>query len=744
MSESSKEILKKYFGYDSFRKGQEDVINAIMSGKDVLAVMPTGAGKSLCYQVPALLFSGITLVISPLISLMQDQVRLLNEAGIHAAYLNSSLTMGQYAKALDMAGRGIFKIIYVAPERLETAEFLSFAMNADVSMVTVDEAHCVSQWGQDFRKSYRDIVKFVSVFKKRPVISAFTATATAEVRNDIVCLLGLSTDYREFISGFDRENLYYSVRHAKDKAAFTLNYINRHKDESGIIYCATRKGVDETYDLLLREGYAVSKYHAGMGNNERKQSQDDFIYDRSKIIVATNAFGMGIDKPDVRYVLHYNMPQSMENYYQEAGRAGRDSLKADCCLLFSMQDVMVNKFLLEKKDFEGIFPEDIDALKQNDIKKLNAMEGYCKTSGCLRKYILNYFGEHVVRDCGNCGNCDSEFKEMDMTEAAKWVINCVVETKGRYGTGIVIGTLRGAKRARLMELGTDKYKSFGRLHDESEPVLKMLIDQMLMDGLLIRSNDMYGVLRMGDISSLKNDEKYFMHYRDDVDKSARRDKPKSTDCLTGEGFGLFEKLRTLRMEIARGENVPPYIVFGDKTLIDMVVKTPRNKEEMLRVSGVGENKYSKYGEKFIEVITDYLLKFPDAVLSMETEGSGAYAKKKAAPRSLKPEFRINKEDAENFVYAKHYYASEIAKKMNEICSVFGVKKLTFGKVWEFLVEEGLVEEIETDGKSVKIATEKGKDMGVITVDKEKTNGEKYTLLMYPENVQKMVVEHFVG
>lgn len=615
---NAKEVLKTYYGYDSFRTGQENIINAILSGRDVLAIMPTGAGKSICYQVPALLLPGITIVISPLISLMQDQVKALNEAGIHAAFINSSLTDSQISKALERAKEGVYKIIYVAPERLESWEFLQFAEKAEISMVTVDEAHCISQWGQDFRPSYLKIVEFVKNLAKRPILSAFTATATEEVKNDILCILGLDNP-KITITGFDRANLYYRVEQVKKKDDFVVKYIEKHPSESGIIYCATRKNVDNLHELLFKKGIAVTKYHAGIDNEIRKKNQEDFIYDRAPIIIATNAFGMGIDKSNVRYVIHYNMPQSMENYYQEAGRAGRDGEASQCILLFSQQDIMINKFLLEKKDFTDISEEDIELIQQRDIKRLQVMEGYCKTTTCLRNYILEYFGEKTVQACDSCGNCHREYKEVDMTEAAKWIINCVAETKGRYGLTIVLGTVLGANRARLKELGTIHYKSYGKLKEYSEAELRVLLNQLIFEGYLYQTEDRYSVLKMGDISPLKNEETRIVvkTYEEKVLASKQKSQTRrGTDALTSAGYELFESLRTLRLTIAREESVPPYIIFSDKTLIDMCVKVPQNKAEMLNVSGVGAMKFEKYGQRFLDEVHRFQLNKPNVVISI--------------------------------------------------------------------------------------------------------------------------------
>lgn len=605
-----KELLKTYFGYDTFRTGQEDIIQSVLSGRDALAVMPTGAGKSLCYQVPALIFPGITIVISPLISLMQDQVKSLNEAGIHAAYINSSLTETQISKAISRAQAGVYKIIYVAPERLESAEFIRFALNSNISMVTVDEAHCISQWGQDFRPSYLKIVDFIERLPDRPVISAFTATATQEVKADIECILKLNHP-NVVVTGFDRENLYYSVEYVrgKQKDDFIINYIEKHRDESGIIYCATRKNVDSLYELLFKRGIAVTCYHAGIDNETRKNNQEDFIYDRAQVIVATNAFGMGIDKSNVRYVIHYNMPQSMENYYQEAGRAGRDGGNSRCILLFSPQDVMIDKFLLDKKEFEGSEPDDIESVRQRDIQRLHAMEGYCKTTDCLRNYILGYFGEKTGEPCENCGNCHREYSELDMTDDAKWVINCIAETKGRYGLNIVVGTLIGANRARLKEVGADTYKSYGVLSHRSERDIRLLISQMIEEGYIIQTDGEYSVLRMGNISGLKDENTHVVIRKfeeREVQHVSRQKKAKSTDPLTSAGYRLFDRLRRLRLVIAKEEAVPPYIIFSDKTLIDMCAKSPRNKQEMLSVMGVAERKFNRYGQRFIDEIEKFV------------------------------------------------------------------------------------------------------------------------------------------
>lgn len=603
-----KEALKAVFGYDSFRPGQEAVINAILDGRDILAVMPTGAGKSLCYQVPAMLFSGITLVISPLISLMQDQVKALNEAGVNAAFINSSLSEKELNDTFKNAYKGHYKIIYVAPERLMSEGFISFAKSVEISMVTVDEAHCISQWGQDFRPSYMDIAEFINILDKRPIISAFTATATQNVREDIICSLGLNNPYF-LVTGFDRENLFFQVDKPQNKERFILDFIERHRGESGIIYCATRKNVDSLYTLLRKQHISVGKYHAGMSNEERKQMQNDFVFDYTSIVIATNAFGMGIDKSNVRFFIHYNMPSSMENYYQEAGRAGRDGLNSECILLFSPQDIIINRFLLEHKDFSDIDPIDAMTIRERDITRLQIMEGYCYTTECLRNYILKYFGENPKKPCDDCGNCLRQFETLDMTDEAKKIINCIYESRGRYGKNIIMDTVLGAKTARLTEIGATEYKSYGVLESSNKNLLRRLIEELLLEGYIATGE--YQVLKLGDISRLKNTETKVLVKITDEDKiTKRKEKPKSNkkgmDSLTSKGFKLFDKLKELRLEIARAEKIPPYIVFNDKTLIDMCAKMPTTKSDMLNVSGVGENKYGKYGERFIAVIKEYL------------------------------------------------------------------------------------------------------------------------------------------
>lgn len=611
-AEQKRKTLKTYFGYDTFRSGQEEIIDQLLAGRDVLAVMPTGAGKSLCYQLPALLMPGTTIVVSPLISLMMDQVKALNEAGVHAAYINSSLSEGQTAKALELARAGRYKLIYVAPERLETPRFLDFACHAQISMITVDEAHCISQWGQDFRPSYVRILSFIRQLPLRPVVSAFTATATEKVRQDILASLELEQPY-ETVAGFDRPNLYFEVQRARDKKERVRRYLTDHSQDSGIVYCATRKAVDELYLYLENAGFSVGRYHAGMSADARKMSQEDFIYDRIRVIIATNAFGMGIDKSNVRFVLHYHMPQSMENYYQEAGRAGRDGEPAECILYYSPQDTMIGRLLLESKEMDETYTEEERrTIREQDAERLRKMEGYCTTTGCLRSYILRYFGEKAEDSCGNCGNCLTEFEQMDAAEAAADVVRCVRECGQRYGQSMIAGTLLGENTARIRDRGMDKSSVYGKQSKLGKARMQEVIRTMVERGYLCQTKDKYTLLKLTESSEslLEETQPFYISYRKEEEKAGKKLKasgasgrrPAQTADLTEGQQVLFEELRKLRMRLAGKRKIPPYMVASDKTLRDMCVRLPRTREELLDVNGMGEKKVKQYGEAFLEVL----------------------------------------------------------------------------------------------------------------------------------------------
>lgn len=743
------EVLKKYFGYDTFREGQETLVDSILAGQDVLGIMPTGAGKSICYQVPALLLPGITLVISPLISLMKDQVQALNEAGIHAAFINSSLTETQIAKALFLAAKGQYKIIYVAPERLETENFLQFAHSVEISMVAVDEAHCISQWGQDFRPSYLKIVQFVKALPQRPILSAFTATATEEVKNDIVCVLGLDTP-EVLVTGFDRKNLFFSVEHVRQKENYILGYVKAHPADSGILYCATRKNVENLYEKLSAEGIAVTKYHAGLSGEERKQNQDAFIYDEKPVIVATNAFGMGIDKSNVRYVIHYNMPQSMENYYQEAGRAGRDGEPSECILLFSPQDMVINRFLLENKEENTEFSEEeLASIRERDEQRLRVMNAYCNTTDCLRNYILRYFGEYATGNCEYCGNCRKEFVEKDASEEAKCIIQCIGEQGQRYGMNVVVGTLMGRKNAKLREYGVERYTAFGMLSNLRESEIKQMIGQMLEEGFLQQTKDKYALLKFTSATRefLSGERKLVIRTEKESTKEqkpeAERRTNRKSDILNSKGLEFFEILRNLRTEIAREESLPPYLIFSDKTLIDMCVKLPMERVEMLSVTGVGEHKYEKYGERFLGCIRENTGGKKEKLYFGEqaevTMSSGNIGNRE---RMRKTEFLITEEMVEKITYSSDSYLGDFVEQLNQLRDESIMKRLAASKVLEWLTEEGYVEKIRIDGRLYDRPTKKGEAVGIRIGMRVSAKGNEYETLCYGEQIQKIIVERY--
>ncbi len=735
--------LKEYFGYDSFKAGQRELVEGALCGRDVLGIMPTGAGKSICYQLPSLIMEGTSIVISPLISLMQDQVRALKELGIDAAFLNSSLDIYEQDMLLNELSLGRYNILYVAPERLTSTGFVDACRRTKIAMVTVDEAHCISQWGQDFRKSYLLISEFVAKLGKRPVVGAFTATATKAVKDDIICMLGLK-DPVEAVTGFDRSNLYFSVEYPKNKADFALKYVREHMSESGIIYCATRKNADMLTGLLIQSGINCGKYHAGMDNGARKRFQDAFIKDEIPVIIATNAFGMGIDKPDVRYVLHYNMPQSIENYYQEAGRAGRDGDRAECVLLFSPQDMVINRFLLENKDFTDIDIEDIETIRARDLKRLRQMEDYCRTTGCLRNYILDYFGESRKESCKNCGNCNGSFEEIDLTAEAKKVINCVYEMKGRYGISIVTGTLTGSKRRRLEEIRAEDYRSYGALPDINETMLRELIAVMLRQGFLNQTEGRYPVLMLGDYQRLKDKNTKVMVRLPRSSRAERKDRRlNSNEQLGQEGFDLYNALSRLRLELAREGNIAPYMIFANKTLVNMCLALPENENEMLLVSGVGKKKLESYGKAFIDCIADYRQTHPNLKRTFMGDEPGEKTERRESQIKHKKTFALTSEEAEGFEYADMMQISEIRNKMNALSCDGEMKKLAFPEMTGFLIDRELLFIEETEEGSRKRATSKGLDMGITEEDRLSQKNIPYISIAYPREVQRMIVEHFV-
>ena len=603
---TKEEALKTYFGYDAFRGGQEAVIDALLAGRDALAIMPTGAGKSLCYQIPALLLPGITLVISPLVSLMRDQVTALVQMGVPAAFLNSSLTFRQYLLALDRARAGRYKIIYVAPERLETEGFQSFARTADISLLAVDEAHCISQWGQDFRPSYLGIPAFAASLPRRPVMGAFTATATPEVKEDIQRLLELRSPLR-MATGFDRENLFFEVRQPADKKAALLEAVRGRPGKCGIVYCATRKTVEEVCQFLRDRGVPAARYHAGLEAEERRRNQEDFLCDRSPVMVATNAFGMGIDKSDVRYVVHYNMPKDMESYYQEAGRAGRDGLPASCVLLYSGQDVRTGEYLITHGEArEGLDEAAAERLRERDLQRLRQMTGYCRTRHCLRQYILRYFGQDAPDDCGACYNCLHNFREVEVGREAQAIVRCIAETGQHFGVGVIAETLCGADTDKVRKYHMDREAQYGALAELSQRAVRERIRFLLDEGILTLSPGPYPVLQLGERAEdvAQNAPALYMRtMEEERPAAARRQIPPE---LEGGQAELFQRLRALRARTARRQGVPAYVVFSDKTLRELASVQPRTMAELRLVSGIGEAKASRYGELFLREIRDFL------------------------------------------------------------------------------------------------------------------------------------------
>lgn len=586
------DVLHKYYGYTSFRKGQENIITSIINKEDVLAIMPTGGGKSICYQVPALCLEGITIVISPLISLMKDQVDALKTMGVKARLINSSLSNSEYNEALEEIENDECKIIYIAPERLDSMDFVNIIRGKNISQVAIDEAHCVSQWGHDFRVSYKKIPYFINRLDKRPIVTAFTATASNEVREDIINILDLHNP-AVYITGFDRENLSINIVKSSSKNKYTLDYVENHKNESGIIYASTRKEVETIYEGLLKRNYSVAKYHAGLSNEARKEYQENFINDDIKIMVATNAFGMGIDKPNIRWVLHYNMPQSIENYYQEIGRAGRDGEDSECVLLFSPGDVHTQKYLVEV----GIENPD---RKRVQYKKLQQMVDLVYSNTCYRKNILNYFGETFLEDCNNCSNCLNEGEVVDKTLDAQKVISCIARMKRSFGATMIIDVLRGSKNKKVLDLGFDTLTTYGIMKNYSNEDLKTFINTLVSHGFL---DVVENIGPRGSFPTIKLNEQSLKVIREEIKVEFKEDKVTKSRYVENE---LYEMLVSLRSEIAKEEGIAPYMVFGDATLKNMASVYATNKEEMLNISGVGQIKYEKYGKRFKDIIEKYI------------------------------------------------------------------------------------------------------------------------------------------
>lgn len=594
-------VLKDYFGHDSFRDGQEQIVDALLDGRDALCIMPTGAGKSMCYQISALLFDGVTIVVSPLISLMKDQVGSLVQSGVHAAYINSSLSYPQFLRVLSNVEHGKYKIIYVAPERLLTDGFLDTCKKIKISMVAVDEAHCVSQWGQDFRPSYLKIISFVESLANRPIVGAFTATATNDVKEDIKKILRLENPF-EITTGFDRPNLFFGVIKSSSKDEKLIDLIRERGDRSGIVYCATRKNVESVCELLCDNGFSAARYHAGLDEYERRKNQEDFVFDRKNIMVATNAFGMGIDKSNVTYVIHYNMPKNIESYYQEAGRAGRDGSEADCILLYSPKDVRLNRFMIENSEGnDELTIEENEQIRERDFERLKYMTFYSTTNDCLRGFILRYFGGEKKAYCGKCSNCLSVHKLVDVTIDAQKIMSCIARTGQRYGKTVICDVLKGSKSEKILKAELNNQSTYGIMKEVTARHIFGTID-FLAEKEYISSDNETEVLKLLPKSRdvLFGRERLVMKKVENSEKVVKTHRPE-----VPVNSDLLDALKALRKGIASKKSVPAYVIFTDATLIDMCKKCPETPDEMLEVSGVGRTKLEKFGKQFLEEIAKF-------------------------------------------------------------------------------------------------------------------------------------------
>lgn len=577
------EILRKYYGYNSFKEGQQEIINNILNGVDTLCIMPTGGGKSLCYQIPALIFNGITLVVSPLISLMKDQVDSINDIGVSAAYINSTQSLDEIKEIINNCYEGKIKLLYIAPERLESEYFNKMLRKLWISQVAVDEAHCVSMWGHDFRKSYRYISPFINSLRVRPVVTAFTATATKEVRADILNLLGLIKPYT-YLGSFDRENLDISIHKEEDKAEFVKDYIRDHEEESGIIYCATRKEVEALYNYLKERGLSIAKYHGGLKDEEKNYYQDEFLKDNYNVMIATNAFGMGIDKSNVRYIIHFTLCKNIESYYQEIGRGGRDGEKTECHLLYNRDDIRTLEYL--------IYTTAGSTRKEIEIKKLQGMIDFCEYDKCYRSYILEYFGDKNAKPyCNNCSNCLNNEELRDFTTEAQMILSCVYRSRERYGTSVLIDILRGFTGPKIIQNNLNKLTTFGIMKEYSSKFIRDLIKTLIDLEYVSLKEGTYSMLKLNPRSMrvLKSKERVICKLSEDTEeKIINKD--------------LFNKLRLWRKDKANYQGIKPYIIFSDSTLMELANKVPQTKEELLNIRGMGEKKYEKYGEEILELM----------------------------------------------------------------------------------------------------------------------------------------------
>ncbi|MBK5488157.1 DNA helicase RecQ [Bacillus sp. TH17] len=599
MFTKAQELLASYFGYSSFRRGQDETIKNVLDGKDTVCIMPTGGGKSICYQIPALVFEGTTLVISPLISLMKDQVDTLVQNGISATYINSSISITEANQRIQLAKQGHYKLLYVAPERLDSMEFVDQLIDMKIPMIAIDEAHCISQWGHDFRPSYLHIHRMLDYLPEKPLVLALTATATPQVREDICNTLGINQE-NTIMTTFERENLSFSVIKGQDRNAYLADYIRQNQKESGIIYAATRKVVDQLYEDLGKAGVSVSKYHAGMSDHDRNEQQELFLRDEISVMVATSAFGMGIDKSNIRYVIHYQLPKNMESYYQEAGRAGRDGLDSECILLYSSQDVQVQRFLIDQSTGESRF--------SNELEKLQNMTDYCHTEQCLQSFILQYFGEEPKEDCGRCGNCTDDRESIDVTRESQMVLSCMIRTNQRFGKQMIAQVLTGSKNKKVIEFNFHTLPTYGLLSNRSVKEVSEFIEFLISDELIAVEHGTYPTLKVTEKG------KEVLLGKENV---LRKERVETRQIV--QDHPLFEVLREVRKEIAQGEGVPPFVIFSDQTLKDMCAKMPQSDSELLTVKGIGEHKLVKYGSHFLQAVQHFIEDNPNYAETIKTE-----------------------------------------------------------------------------------------------------------------------------
>lgn len=744
-------LLKQFFGHESFRSGQEELADSILSGRDAVGIMPTGAGKSVCYQLPALMLVGITIVISPLISLMKDQVNSLIQSGVGCAYINSSLTRAQYETAMSRAAQGAYKIIYAAPERLDSPSFKNFAQNANISLIAVDEAHCVSQWGQDFRPSYLKIREFCESLPRRPVVAAFTATATAAVKRDIINMLGLRDPY-SVTTGFDRKNLYFAVSEPKDKLAETERLIRAAGEASGIVYCSTRKNTELVCDYLNEHGLPCTRYHAGLSDEERRRNQDDFIYDRVRIMAATNAFGMGIDKSNVSFVIHYNMPKNLESYYQEAGRAGRDGSEAVCTLLFARKDVQTCRFLIENSgDAAELDDETARRLKERDYKRLNDMVRYCTGADCLRHYILNYFGEKSGTMCAKCSNCAAGFESEDVTLAAQKILSCVYRLAQRnlqMNAAAVAEILRGAKTKHIKQFNLDDLSTYGIAADLPALKIRAIIEELCGRGYMRRGDFESLILTNKARGVLFEGEHITMNFKRSTAGSEISAVSRRAAAETAERPELFSLLRQLRTKLAEEAEVPAYIIFSDATLRDMCRRLPTTEEDFMQVSGVGKSKTERYGAAFTAKIARWMEENGVDRSQADTDGAAAALdrrRKSQKPSAKSKAYKTGKSsrsdkssDGENAAAKRRYSSPKLLSEISaEQAARLGLSpELAAHAIEAYLLLGGY---LERRGGELRVTPRGG--LHGIAMSTKCESGSRTTVIEYKAAAQRLIDEH---